>query len=401
MAELYDIDVLRAVITHVIDDTTFRLSSFYEQTEDEQQIERYVDTLKDLIALQNNEKIVSGYKATGIISQRGEAELLNIRSNYIAPLEYTCRFNLELLDRDYVLGKIKTALAAMRGRKYDCALMSDGSVIVFDNPEIYIGTDTLPELCDNMLFKTAYDPVNDVVHFYDDLVATCHLTVGLEYNLYVWYAPTPTAAKTLYSLTFVDATSPQNPTITLTALGAAEQFIKVSMSFNGIQSQQPITDNGLDRIWLYFNGSATIVDSGVMLGNDIIETIVVSSQVGGSAPQYIEPLELPSALAIDDDTYQTWSSSYMTMERNLGFKIALNYTLVADMSQLLPAALYAYARYGGGITDPDGTWAIKECRWAFGVLTIDEIDAKLGAVAIVNSNSDVVTLKVEFKVGAY
>jgi len=112
----YDIDLLRALMVDKLNDNSIFLASFYEQIQDEEQISRYVDTIKELIALQNNEKSESGYKAMGIISQSGSADILNIKQNYIVPLEYQVRLDIEISDRDYVLGKIKQLIVDLKGR---------------------------------------------------------------------------------------------------------------------------------------------------------------------------------------------------------------------------------------------------------------------------------------------
>jgi hypothetical protein len=127
--EVYEIDLLRALFVDKLNDSSIFLASFYEQTQDQEQISRYVDTIRDLIALQNREKSESDYKAMGIISQSGDAEILNIKTNYIVPTGYQVRLDIELSDRDYVLQKIKTLINELRGRKFEVILLDDGSVI--------------------------------------------------------------------------------------------------------------------------------------------------------------------------------------------------------------------------------------------------------------------------------
>jgi hypothetical protein len=124
----YDIDLLRALMVNKLNDQSIFLASFYEQIQDEQQIERYVETIKELISLQNREQDSSGYKAMGIISQNGNADILNIRQNYIAPLEFNVRFDIEVNDRDYVLTKIRTLIDDLRGRKFDVIQLTNGKL---------------------------------------------------------------------------------------------------------------------------------------------------------------------------------------------------------------------------------------------------------------------------------
>jgi hypothetical protein len=50
--EVYEIDLLRALFVDRLNDPSIFLASFYEQIEDDQSISRYVETIKELIALQ-------------------------------------------------------------------------------------------------------------------------------------------------------------------------------------------------------------------------------------------------------------------------------------------------------------------------------------------------------------
>jgi hypothetical protein len=67
-------------------------------------------------------------------------------------------------------------------------------------------------------------------------------------------------------------------------------------------------------------------------------------------------------------------------------------------------ALYNMARkqaIASPITSIDKTYTIKEYDYQFGVLTTDEIKAKLDDISISNTNGDIINLKVSFKLGAY
>jgi hypothetical protein len=68
--------------------------------------------------------------------------------------------------------------------------------------------------------------------------------------------------------------------------------------------------------------------------------------------------------------------------------------------------LYAYARFGVAVTPtsiilPQQIFTIKEYRYSFGVLTTNTFYAKLGDVATSNTNGDVMTISVNFKIGDY
>lgn len=392
MAEIYDIDIVRAILDFKIADSTIFLASFYEQIQDEQEIARYVDTIKELVALQNQEKDKSLYKAMGIVSQSGSNEILNISSRYVSPLEYMCRFDIELEDRDYVLGKIKDAIALLRGKKFDLAMLTTGTIKVFNNPTIVASATkaTISDYC--YLGLAPSDPTNasnkSAIFTYLDGLFT--YTAGTTYNCYIKFG------NNLHTLVFNKTAN----TLTATSLGAIDELLKVSLSFNGIQSQEPYINNGLDRIWLFFSGSATITDSYVMLGNDIIQTTLKAS-TSGATEYLVEPMEMPSALAINDDTYQTWTTAYQTIDRNLGISNKVSYSFVYDTSSALMNELYKLARYGSSTLVLNDYFTIKEYRWAFGVLIVDTFYGLIGDCQAQNTNGDVMTLSVAFKVGKY
>jgi hypothetical protein len=186
----------------------------------------------------------------------------------------------------------------------------------------------------------------------------------------------------------------------ITNLGVVPQFYKLSLSFNTIQSQEPYITNGLDRVFLFFGGSVTIADGNVGMGNDIVRFTIQEGKDTGTI-YVVEPTEIPSSLAVTDDSFQTWETGYRTTDRNMTIDNKINYAFVYDRNNTLYNYLYQYARFGGGITNPNTIYTIREYRYAFGVLNVDKFYAKLGEVQFSNTNGDVMTLSVAFKAGAY
>jgi hypothetical protein len=178
------------------------------------------------------------------------------------------------------------------------------------------------------------------------------------------------------------------------------------MSFNGIQSQEPYINNGVDRVFLFFGGSATIVDNNVTLGNDIITTTIQKGKDTGTIFA-VEPTELTGSLDVSDDTFQTWANGYQSIDRNMAIANKVSYSFVFDRSNTFYEELYKYGRYGAGAGSPSVVGlaqielTVKEYRYSFGVLTIDKFYAKLGSVNTQNTNGDVMTISILLKVGAY
>jgi hypothetical protein len=399
---IYDIDLLRQLFVDKLNDNTIFLASFYEQIQDEQQIERYVETIKELLALQNREKSESNYKAMGIIAQSGNAEIINIKQNYISPLEYQARFDIELTDRDYVLGKLKTLINDLRGRKFDIVALQSGTIKTFNAPTINTGTGK-PNLFSGMFVDTGGNtPTGATPTAFGDYVRTTYTSnASTTYTLFF------ISVGRLYSRTFSYVSVFGPPTTftytwgTSTDLGLIEDTYKLSLSFDGIQSQEPYINNGVDRVFLFFGGSATVVQSKVSLGNDIVlNTIQVGKNTG--TLYTVEPTEIPASLSVSDDTFQTYANGYRTQDRNLAIGNKMAYSFIYDNTNALYNDLYTYSRFGtNASTYAQQIFTIKEYRYAFGVLTTNTFYAKLGDVATSNTNGDVMTISVNLKVGDY
>jgi hypothetical protein len=154
-------------------------------------------------------------------------------------------------------------------------------------------------------------------------------------------------------------------------------------------------------VFLFFGGSATVVEHKVSLGNDIIlNTIQVGKNTG--TIYTVEPTEIPSSLSVSDDTFQTYTNGYRSQDRNLAIGNKMAYSFIYDNTNALYNDLYIYARFGTNAgTYAQQVFTIKEYRYSFGVLTTNTFYAKLGDVSTSNTNGDVMTISVNFKVGDY
>ena len=395
---IYDIDLLRALFVDKLNDSSIFLASFYEQIQDQDQINRYVDSIKELLALQNREKSESNYKAMGIIAQSGNAEIINIKQNYISPLEYQARFDIELSDRDYVLGKLKTLINDLRGRKFDMLLGVSGKAYTTEQPLSFNGIK--PVLRNNMFvrFSADYNWQTNSGDLIDDLKALFHF----ETSPYVVYMDGADGGSLsgLYRLN-IGYTGGVHTLTSFQKLENSYTRYKLSLSFDGIQSQEPYINNGIDRVFLFFGGSATVVEANVSLGNDIIlHTIQVGKNTGNIFT--VEPTEIPASLSVSDDTFQTYANGYRTQDRNLAVGNKMAYSFIYDNTISLYNDLYVYGRYGTNAgTYAQQIFTIKEHRYSFGIATINTFYAKLGDVSTSNTNGDVMTISVNFKVGDY
>jgi hypothetical protein len=294
----------------------------------------------------------------------------------------------------------------LRGRKFDIIQLTNNTTFIPKIPQIATATKRII-LQDDILITpiVSIDPNSSAIktQVINDIVAKYTFSNNQTYTVY--QINKVGFISQLLRRTFVRNSSLVSTLSDVTVIGDIQNQRKLSLSFDGIQSQEPYINNGVDRVFLFFGGSATIVDENVTLGNDIIITAIQVGKLFGDI-YTVEPTEIPASLSVSDDTFQTYANGYRTQDRNMAIGNKMSYSFIYDNTITLYNDLYAYARFG---TTPTGTastlpqqiFAITEYRYAFGVLTTNTFYAKLGDVATSNTNGDVMTLSVNFKVGDY
>jgi hypothetical protein len=343
----------------------------------------------------------------GIIAQSGSAEIINIKQNYISPLEYQARFDIELSDRDYVLGKLKTLINDLRGRKFDIIQLANNTTIIPVIPSVSASTGLIALQNNILITPIVTVGPNDSgtkTAIIDDILAKYSLVVGTTYTIYQINNPVSNVFQLLqrtFQRVSIGGGSFVNDLSNSTLIGTISERYKLSLSFDGIQSQEPYINNGVDRVFLFFGGSATVVEHKVSLGNDIIlNTIQVGNDEG--TIYTVEPTEIPASLSVSDDTFQTYANGYRSQDRNLAIGNKMAYSFIYDNTITLYNDLYTYSRFGtNASTYAQQIFTIKEYRYAFGVLTTNTFYAKLGDVATSNTNGDVMTISVNLKIGDY
>lgn len=415
---MYDIDYVRAIIQHELNDDTIFLTSFYEQIGNQDALERYAKKIEELIYDLNKQS----YKARGVISQSGSADIVNIVNNYICPLEYGVRLDVaydkqleedstdEDSDIEYVNEKVNQLLLKIKGRKFDVVQGEEGDLYVCKTPTINYTTGQL-ELNDDVYM--VYTGENDITSS-GDLYIIANELCGTGK---VWIKPATQAEETIAYNVYVESDGVLYRAVFTISVAAGSSYhqlsnvvaiedtfskYKVSLSANNIQRDMPYDFNGTGRLAIYFNGQATIVDENVMLGNDIIKTTIQ----GGSGTIYeVEPIEIPSGSKIGDTGNYVVSSTYplpYTYNTNLENTLSYAFNVVKNNAMIL--ALYNLARsqsIATPITSIDMIYTMVEYDFQYGTLTKRTMKGKLDDIGITNTNGDTLTLKVVFKLGDY
>ena len=96
------------------------LFSFYEQLKSQEEVDRFVETYRDLSDQQNRTGII----LNGVIVAPENPTITNLYSSLIVPMSYTCTFRTTLANRDQGIWTINNLIEKLKGRKVDIAQLN-------------------------------------------------------------------------------------------------------------------------------------------------------------------------------------------------------------------------------------------------------------------------------------
>ena len=185
---------------------------------------------------------------------------------------------------------------------------------------------------------------------------------------------------------------------------------KLSMSFDSLRCDTPRSLNGKEYINISFGGSATLVNNGVKLGNDLIKIRVNKKGIEGQADftnttnYYLEPLEMPSGNNINTKINQLVSNNFKSNSHADAISLTLQYSFICDENIDLLEQWYEYGRFGiVGITkndiSPNMIYNTREIYSAWGKYTNRDMLTKVvESVDNENTESDVMTLAITMQI---
>ena len=191
---------------------------------------------------------------------------------------------------------------------------------------------------------------------------------------------------------------------------------KVSLSFDAIRCDEPRNLNEKEYCELSFGGSATLVNNGVKLGNDLLKLSIHKNKIvanptvdlSSSSIYYLEPLEMPSGSNANTQISQLMSNKFISNTHTDSLSLTLQYTFIADENVELLNQWFDYARYGTQDTtsstlderiSPNIVYDVVEYWSGWGNYKTKQVLAKItGDISIENTESDTLTLGVTFQV---
>lgn len=383
------------------------LFSFYEQLQEDYEVDRYTEVYRDLVDEQNR----TGLIMNGTIVAPENPQMMNLNSATIIPMVFTCSFRVALKDRDQAINTIDNLFKVLRGRKRDIACFESGKLFVVGTMlNEVLGN---PKITDNVF-------LGNITNIGDQLTSqilsrTSEISSmfggAISFSATQYYISN---SGKLYHVIYDSENLIWKIDTDFEYSGQSFDKYKLSLSFDTIRIDEPKTLNAQEYCTISFGGSATLVDEKVMLGNDLTKLgiskykIIADTDVTFTEQTYwLEPLEMPNGLGISSELSQLASHDFIQGKHNDGINPTFDYSFVLDKSNELIKQWWKYSRYGiigtptqsftEGVT-PNVLYKIVEIWSSWGEIERYEFKAKATEnIDIENTESDALTLKIKFE----
>lgn len=397
------------------------LLSFYEQLVEDEEIERFVETYRDLVNQQNRSDLIMN----GTIIAPENPQIMNVNSAEIIPMSFTVAFRVKLKDRDLAIQTLDNMVKILKGRKRDIALFEDGKLFVVGTiANNVIGT---PLIKSGDFIGTINDiEETDERDIEDILDAYSTIGFSIENELGDYYYVEDTLTNKMYCFQMQNEEDPMPILVTddksiMPPSNTSFTKYKVSLSFDTMRIDEPHNLNAEEYCEISFGGSATLVSANVELGNDLTKVGIKKHSLDASgttititdSTHWLESLEMPSGLGISNQITQLASSNFIQGKHNDGINPSIDYSFVLDKSEPLIKQWWKYARYGiqgspsstQGVASystgvsPNMVYENKEIYSSWGNVEIYTFKTKAtDNIDIENTESDVLTIKLTFEI---
>lgn len=438
MLKVFPVDFVRQIleqqlyINHLSNVNLFggtnqvNLISFYEQLKSEEEVDRFVETYRELTDQQNRSDLIGA----GIIVSPENPTITNVHSALVIPFTFTCNIRCKLSNRDQMVETINALIASLKGRKRDVAqLICEDSMGHRIYKPFMVGTPCT-------MVNGSFTPLKN-----GDYLGEFG-TIGLDTQINNYITALNTKLGTNVDLAkgswvyFTDSTFLGRPKKLCVALksssgwtkieddGTYEDIIfpednygfekyKVSLSFDSLRVDEPRTLDADDVCDISFGGSATLVNENVLLGNDLTtlrvnKSYIVSTptniEFSSSTIYDLEPLEMSSGNNANTITKNLVSNNFLTNSHTDAIATTIQYSFILDLGNTLLSQWFYYARYGKvGITQndisPNMVYTNTEIISYWGNVIATNYLAKIVEnIDLENTESDVLSLTATFQI---
>ena len=402
------------------------LVSFYEHLRTNEEVNRFVETIRDLTEQENRLHLI----LNGVIASPTNANIVNINQKTIIPFEFSVAYRCTLEDRDIALESLNEMVSALKGRKRDIAVFDNGKVFMVGT--IANNSVNAPALRNGDFIGAYFDNnLNSSINVRRGALASMGLVVPTasegdyyyyesndSHKLYVVVCKKVVDDNNVESLvwTKVEDNYQDYPHIIFPPEHNSFVRKQVSLSFETNNVSEPRTIDAQDYVDISFGGSATVADYGVRLGNQLTKVGVKrktlklpSGDINFSGDNYswLEPLELPSGGNLNTIPNQLMSNKFLVNSHTDALTPTIQYTFIVDNEPLIKG-WFNMGRYGEsaniesyasvGIT-PNMIYQVVDLWSSWGNIEWKGYLAKLvGDIDIENTEGDVLTLTISMQV---
>ena len=431
MLKVFPIDFIRQIFTQVLlieknknsalfgGDNEINIFSFYEHLQSDAEVDRYVETFRDLTEQQNR----TGLIGNAVLTAPSNPSITNLNQGLIIPLEYTFQVRTTMVNRDAMLGTLYNLIEKLKGRKVDIAQLDTGKLFVVGTIGVNEGYPVVK--FGDYIGDKPYDE-NTTLDTWVDNQLNALSSAGIEQSQetgtpWLYYGKVSSTGKTKICVIEYNADdqewqeiedSGDNPNIIFPPEHNDFEKYQVSISFESVRCDEPRTLNAEEYCMVAFGGSATIVSNGITMGNEMVKLCIYKSKIVAKptiefsdAPIYVlDPLELPSGNNVNTMVNQLVSNNFKSNSHADAINLTIQYNFIVDKNIPILKQWFDYARYGKvGITINDispnmiydiaefwSCWGIVECKEYLGKIIED--------IEIENTESDVLSLGLTFQV---
>jgi len=403
--------------TEYFNDSDINIFTFYEHLASDEEVNRYVEKVQQLIEQQNREGLIG----SGILSTTSTTSIINNKQVFISPFEWTCTIRCTLGNRDKMLDTLYKMFEELRGRKIDIACFDNGilqtvGTIGNGNDNLmhdydYIGSFNVDTLTNEDIFNRL-ESIWENTDLGISVDKTHDLLFFLENNgkLELWKGISN--GTTFTNFEQVDKVIHSHDSF---------EKMKLSISFTDLKATDPYLLDGNEYFEISFGGGATLTTSNVMLGNDLVKVRIAKNKVVGATDYSfkennalvfytLDPQEKASGNSAGTIENKLKANYFKTNTHTDSVTITKQYTFVYNTNVALLNQWYDYASYGindlgdGGSLKqtsmtPNIIYTIREITNSWFNIKIRTFDAKIVEdIDINDTDSDVMTIGVSMQV---
>ena len=369
MIKTFPIDYVRGALefalfknrnnTEYFSDDDIKFFTFYEHLASEDEVNRYVETFKQLVEQQNKSSLIG----SGIITATSSTSLINNKQVFISPFEWVCTIRCTLDNRDKMLGTLYKAFEELRGRKTDIACFDNGKLQAvgtigngvddYIHDYDYIGSFSEDIITDALMYQRIRSITTN---------GNLRLNVEDEKNLYLflehkgklelWLGVYDEEDENPYNWSWEKVDD-------FVFNHSSFEKMKISLSFTDMKATDPYTLDGTEYFEITFGGGATLTTKNVKLGNDLVKVRIAKDKVvlgNNNNFQFrdssymvfytLDPQEKASGNSAGTIENKLKSNNFITNTHTDSLVVSKQYTFVYNEEIALLNQWYEYASYG-------------------------------------------------------